>query len=116
MAPPLRVVSGPRAPASLWFWPAAGGTGPPLMAGVPPALVVRLVRALLAPTAAAKVVLPVLLAVRAWLPAVVALTLPLKVMLPAPVVTVTSPASTAALATLNVLSVVVYVPFRVTVV
>ena len=80
-----------------------------MIAVVPPALVVRLVRLVTPPTAALKSVAPVEFAVRLKVPS----TAPVNEIPPLPVETVVPPASVVVPATLKALLVVVYVPMSV---
>ena len=105
---PVSVVSAPSRTASLKVSVAAFTT-PPLMAVEPPASVVRLVRAVVPPTAPVSVVIPVLFNARLWAP----LTVLPKLMLPLPALTAVVPARVAAPATVTLPLVVLRLPFRV---
>src|SRR5689334_15222554 len=86
-APALSVVSALSSTASLYVCAPVVVTVPPLRSVVPPALVVRLVNGVVPPMAPAKVVVPVLLAVRLPAPSIVLL----KLIGPVPVAIVRSP-------------------------
>ena len=87
---PLSVALAPKVTASLYVWAPDVVTVPPLITVVPPALVVKVVRALVPPTTPPKVIVPLSFTVRLNNP----FTVPAKV-LPTPVSVVLVPSVTA---------------------